>query len=126
MGPVSSTCSGLFSASRWPRARRRSRAISTTPSPSSMRQANEVIAEINASIDKDKAEFEASLKANMESTLSRQEAASKQALKEMEDSAASRIESYINTQAIERGMLELKAMEDSKKDKYMAMAIEEL
>jgi len=89
-------------------------------------QANEVIAEINASIDKDKKEFEASLKANMESTLSRQEAASKQALKEMEDSAASRIESYINTQAIERGMLELKAMEDSKKDKYMAMAIEEL
>merc|ERR1712039_189468 len=89
-------------------------------------QANEVIAEINASIDKDKREFEASLKANMESTLSRQEAASKLALKEMEDSAASRIESYISTQAIERGMKELKAMEDSKKDKYMAMAIEEL
>ncbi|CAK0805637.1 unnamed protein product [Prorocentrum cordatum] len=89
-------------------------------------QANEVIAEINASIDKDKAEFEATLKANMESTLARQEAAAKQAIKDMEDGAASRIESYISTTAIERGMKELKALDASKKDKYMEMAIDEL
>ncbi|CAK0898070.1 unnamed protein product, partial [Prorocentrum cordatum] len=89
-------------------------------------QANEVIAEINASIDKDKAEFEASLKANMENTLARQEAAAKQAIKDMEDGAASRIESYISTTAIERGMKELKALDASKKDKYMDMAIDEL
>ncbi|CAK0883548.1 unnamed protein product [Prorocentrum cordatum] len=92
-------------------------------------QANEVIAEINASIDKDRRR--ARVKAGMESTLARQEAAAEQALQDLEAGAASRVESYIpgegkTTTAIERGMKELKAMEDSKKDKYMAMAIEEL
>merc|ERR1711988_1913147 len=89
-------------------------------------QANEVIAEINASIDKDKAEFEATLKANMQSTLERQEKAAAATIKELEDGAASRVESYITTQAISRGMAELKAVDDGKKEKYMDMAIDEL
>ncbi|CAK0883547.1 unnamed protein product [Prorocentrum cordatum] len=63
-------------------------------------QANEVIAEINASIDKDR----------------------RRAL----DADGVVSSSNVSTTAIERGMKELKAMEDSKKDKYMAMAIEEL
>merc|ERR1712060_605364 len=67
-------------------------------------QANEVIAEINASIDKVKKEFEASLMAQMTSTLERQEAASAAAIKDMEEGASSRVESYISTQAISRGM----------------------
>ncbi|CAK0818198.1 unnamed protein product [Prorocentrum cordatum] len=89
-------------------------------------QAAEVIAEINASIDKDKKDFEASLMANMESTLERQEKAAAQAIKTMEDGAASRVESYIQTTAIARGLKELKAIDDGKKNKYMDMAIDEL
>merc|ERR1712146_789091 len=66
---------------------------------SRLAEANEVIAEINASIDKDKADFEASLKAQMQSTLERQEKAAAATIKEMEDGAAIRVESYISTQA---------------------------
>lgn len=89
-------------------------------------QAGEVIAEINASIDKDKKEFEASLMASMKNTLERQEAAAAASIKEMENGAASRIESYIQTQVISRGLNELRVISDDKKDKYMDMAIEEL
>ncbi|CAK0885932.1 unnamed protein product [Prorocentrum cordatum] len=74
-------------------------------------RATEVIAEINASIDKQKAEFEASLKDGMENAGSLREAVTKQTIEDMKDGAASRIASCISTTAIERGTKELRTVD---------------
>merc|ERR1712187_103522 len=75
-------------------------------------QADEVIAEINASIEKDKAEFEATIKAQTKLTLARQEEASEAALKEMEKSAATRVEAFIQTESVSRGLAELSSLKE--------------
>merc|ERR1711948_171364 len=64
-------------------------------------QADEVIAEINASIEKDQTEFEANIKATTSATLA------KQALKDLEANADSQVETYIQQQAVKRGLAEL-------------------
>merc|ERR1712087_434278 len=89
-------------------------------------QANEVIAEINASIEKDKASFEQSLKEGMERSLAAQQKASEGTLKDMELEAASRVETYIQQEAITRGVAELKQLSGSQKSKFMDIALDSI
>merc|ERR1712174_1466 len=69
-------------------------------------QADQVIAEINGSIEKDQKEFQQTIEASTKSTLEKQAAAAERALKDLEANAEGQIETYIQKEAVERGMRE--------------------
>merc|ERR1712146_396753 len=70
-------------------------------------QADEVIAEINASIEKDQKEFEETINASTTATLASQAEAAERALKDLESNASGQVESYIQSEAVKRGLKEL-------------------
>merc|ERR1712060_472529 len=86
-------------------------------------QAEEVIAEINASIEKDKATFAKTVEYTTQNTLERQAAAAEQTINELQANADNRIEAYIQTEAISRGCQELRNLSKAQKDKFMDAAI---
>merc|ERR1719197_1969494 len=89
-------------------------------------QADEVIAEINASIEKDQREFQTMIEAQTQTTLEKQAAAAEEALKELEANADLKVEAYIQEQAIKRGMKELQELSGDQKAKFMDAAINSL
>merc|ERR1711948_147751 len=86
-------------------------------------QADEVIAEINASIERDQKEFEDTIQAQTSATLAKQAAAAESALKDLEANAGAQVETYIQQQAVQRGMRELASLSDAQKSKFMDAAI---
>merc|ERR1712151_560545 len=82
-------------------------------------QADEVIAEINGSIEKDQKEFQQTIEASTKTTLEKQAAAAERALKDLEANADGQIETYIQKEAVERGMRELSSLSDAQKAKFM-------
>merc|ERR1712039_838995 len=86
-------------------------------------QADQVIAEINASIEKDQKEFEATIQAQTSATLAKQAAAAESALKDLEANADAQVETYIQQQAVKRGLAELASLSDAQKSKFMDAAI---
>merc|ERR1712039_410407 len=89
-------------------------------------QADEVIAEINGSIEKDQKEFEATIKAQTSATLAKQAAAAESALKDLESNADAQVDQYIQEEAVKRGLLELASLSDAQKNKFMDAAIASL
>merc|ERR1719335_1186827 len=90
-------------------------------------QADQVIAEIEGSIEKDKKEFLESITKATDATLARQEEMAAAALKGMGASADIQVESFIKEQAVNRGITELKfGLKDDQKSKYMDKMIEEI
>mmetsp|Transcript_55925 Transcript_55925/g.121023 ORF Transcript_55925/g.121023 Transcript_55925/m.121023 type:complete len:236 (-) Transcript_55925:207-914(-) len=87
-------------------------------------QADQVIAEINASIAKDQKDFEVSLEANAKKTLARQEAVNELLLKELKESSQAKVDSYIESQAVTRGVKELTNMAGPDLTKFLNKAIE--
>jgi len=86
-------------------------------------QADQVIAEINASIETDQKEFEATIQASTSATLANQAAAAEAALKDLSSNADSQVETYIQTEAVRRGLQELKSLSDAQKSKFTDAAI---
>merc|ERR1740121_2664879 len=86
-------------------------------------QAQEVISEIEASIEKDKASFAKAIESTTKNTLERQAQATEQTIKELEASAVNRIEAYIATEAITRGVKQLRNLTKAQKEKFMDAAI---
>merc|ERR1712190_104478 len=86
-------------------------------------QAEQVIAEITASIEKDKADFQKNIEFSTQNTLERQAAAAEQTIKELEANAANRIEAYIQSESISRGVKELRNLDKKQKKKFMEVAI---
>merc|ERR1712137_1019358 len=86
-------------------------------------QADEVIAEINASIEKDQKEFEETIQAQTSATLTKQAAAAESALKQLEANADGQVETYIQREAVRRGLRELVGLSDAQKSKFMDAAI---
>merc|ERR1719401_3406716 len=86
-------------------------------------QADEVIAEINGSIEKDQKELEETIKATTSATLEKQAAAAETALKDLEANADSQVETYIQQQAVLRGLKELSSLSEAQKSKFMDAAI---
>merc|ERR1711920_780652 len=86
-------------------------------------QADEVIAEINGSIEKDQKEFEETIRASTSATLAKQAVAAESALKDLEANADSQVEAYVQQQAVQRGLLELARLSDAQKAKFMDAAI---
>merc|ERR1712232_16293 len=89
-------------------------------------QADEVTAEILASIEKDKADFEKTITEQTKVTLEKQAAVAENTLKEMQVIADSRVETYIKEEAINRGLNELMRLSEEQKSKFMDVAIESL
>merc|ERR1719217_1577072 len=90
-------------------------------------QADQVIAEIEGSIEKDKKEFLESITKATDATLARQEEMAAVALKGMGASADIQVESFIKEQAVNRGIQELKfGLKDDQKSKYMDKMIEDI
>jgi len=89
-------------------------------------QADEVIAEINASISKDQQEFQTMIEAQTAATLEKQASAAKEALKELEANADLKVEAYVQEQAVKRGLEELQQLSSQQKAKFMDAAIESL
>lgn len=86
-------------------------------------QAESVVAEINASVVKDRAEFEASMKTAAKVTLERQAAAAEKILKDIEANAARKLETFIEQQAVTRGLKELAKLNAAQQSKFMETAI---
>merc|ERR1740123_527380 len=89
-------------------------------------QADEVIAEIEASISKDQQEFQTMIDAQTTATLEKQAAASEAALKELEASADLKVDAYIQEQAVKQGLTELQQLSGDQKAKFMDAAINSL
>merc|ERR1712187_1657 len=86
-------------------------------------QAQEVIAEIEASIEKDKASFAKTIEYTTQNTLERQAQAAERTMSELEANAENRIEAYVQAEAITRGCNELRNLTKAQKDKFMDVAI---
>merc|ERR1712151_260924 len=86
-------------------------------------QANEVIAEINGSIEKDQKEFEETIRASTTATLQKQAAAAEAALKGLEANAGAQVETYIQSESVKRGLQELTSLSDAQKAKFTDAAI---
>merc|ERR1712187_676891 len=80
-------------------------------------QADSVIAEINASIEKDQKEFEANIQKQTSKTLSNQAAAAERRLADLESGAESQVESYIQEEAVKRGLRELSSLSMEQRNK---------
>merc|ERR1712107_705316 len=80
-------------------------------------QADEVIAEINASIEKDQKEFEETIRASTSATLAKQAAAAESALRDLEANAGAQVETYIQQESVKRGLSELTSLSDAQKSK---------
>eukprot|EP00929_Paragymnodinium_shiwhaense_P003466 TRINITY_DN1039_c0_g4_i1.p1 TRINITY_DN1039_c0_g4~~TRINITY_DN1039_c0_g4_i1.p1 ORF type:complete len:240 (-),score=95.99 TRINITY_DN1039_c0_g4_i1:120-839(-) len=89
-------------------------------------QAQAVISEIEASIDKDKADFKKSVEEQTSTQLARQAAATESLLKGMQDAAADKVEAYIERNAVERGVKDLMEMKAGEQAKFMDRAIASL
>merc|ERR1712176_894795 len=89
-------------------------------------QADQVVAEIMTSIEKDKKDFETTITAQTQLTLDRQAAAAEKTLKELQVIADSRVETYIKEESITRGLAELQDLSDQQKAKFMDVAIQSL
>merc|ERR1719386_458826 len=86
-------------------------------------QADEVIAEINASVKKDQQEFEATIKAQSKAKMERASVAGDSLLKTLESQAGERVQTFINEESVKRGLDELKNLSDAQKSKFMDAAI---
>merc|ERR1719223_1787664 len=89
-------------------------------------QADEVIAEIEASISKDQQEFQTMIEAQTKATMEKQAAAAGEALKELQANADLKVEAYIQEQAVKRGLAELQELSGDQKAKFMDAAIKSL
>jgi len=90
------------------------------------RQANEVIAEIDASIEKDKKDFEATIRASTDATLKKQAVAAENMLAELQSGAENKVEAFIQDEAVSRGLKELSNLSAQQKAKFMDAAIASL
>merc|ERR1719350_1102081 len=89
-------------------------------------QADEVIAEIEASISKDQQEFQTMIEAQTKATLEKQASAAEAALKELQANADLKVNAYIQEQAVKRGLTELQQLSGDQKAKFMDAAINSL
>merc|ERR1711879_622512 len=89
-------------------------------------QADEVVAEINASIEKDQQEFQTMIDAQTKVTLEKQAAAAEAALKELQANADLKVNAYIQEQAVKRVLKELQELSGDQKAKFMDAAINSL
>jgi len=87
-------------------------------------QAAEVVAEIEASIEKDKKEFLATITASTEATIKEQDKASEAAIAKMGDGADKKLENYINQEATMRGAREVKLAAAEKKAAFLQKGID--
>jgi len=85
----------------------------------SQAQANEVVAEIQASIEKDQKEFEANIRSTTNAVLEKQALVAESVLKDLETSASGNVETYINSEAIKRGHKELCSPSKDFQQKYL-------
>mmetsp|Transcript_76063 Transcript_76063/g.246913 ORF Transcript_76063/g.246913 Transcript_76063/m.246913 type:complete len:230 (-) Transcript_76063:257-946(-) len=80
-------------------------------------QADQVVKEINDSIEKDQVDLKATMEANTKAMIARQAEVAEASLKGMEDGAEEQLEAFIQEQAVARGVAELTMMtQDTQKD----------
>jgi len=89
-------------------------------------QADQVVAEINASVSKDKAEFESQMRANAEAAQKRADEASQVLLKDLEQNAELKVQTFIETEAVQRGLKEMSVLNKAQQEKFMEAAIASL
>jgi len=89
-------------------------------------QADQVVAEINGSIDGDKKEFAASIESQTKATLEKQAAVAEKTLKELQSTADQKVESFIQEEAVTRGLKSLMTLSEEQKGKFMDAAIASL
>mmetsp|Transcript_31352 Transcript_31352/g.38518 ORF Transcript_31352/g.38518 Transcript_31352/m.38518 type:complete len:260 (+) Transcript_31352:1-780(+) len=89
-------------------------------------QADQVVKEINDSIAKDIAEFQATLKDQAKKTMEMQDKAQQKSLADLEARTQENLDSFINAQAVERGLKDLQGLTVAQKKKFMDAAIDSL
>jgi len=86
-------------------------------------QADQVIAEINASISKDQQEFEATIRRQTDATLAKQAESAEKTLRDLEANAGNSIDDYVTEKAVLLGIDDLRQLDDAKKSKFMDACI---
>lgn len=89
-------------------------------------QADQVVKEINDSIAKDIAEFQSNLKAQAKVKMEMQDKAQEKSLSDLQARTQQNLEAFIDGQAVNRGLKELKSLTMAQKKKFMDAAIESL
>jgi len=89
-------------------------------------QAAEVVAEIEASIEKDKKEFLDSITDSTDKTLKMQDESADAALKKMGSSTDDLVEAYIQSEAVKKGSQDIMMMDAGKKSKFLDNVIASL
>ncbi|CAK9048036.1 unnamed protein product [Durusdinium trenchii] len=89
-------------------------------------QADQVVKEINGSISKDIAEFQKNLRDQASKTAAGKDKAQEKTLADMKARVAANLETYIETQAVTRGLVDLKKLTTAQKTKFMDTAIASL
>jgi len=89
-------------------------------------QAAEVVAEIEASIEKDKKEFLDSITDSTDKTLKMQDESADAALRKMGSSTDDLVEAYIQSEAVKKGSNDIMMMDAAKKSKFLDNIIAEL
>lgn len=89
-------------------------------------QADQVVKEINDSIAKDIAEFQANLKDQAQRKMEAQDKAQAKSLKDLEARTQESLNQFIDSQAVERGLKEIKSLTAAQKSKFMDAAIASL
>mmetsp|Transcript_134722 Transcript_134722/g.190489 ORF Transcript_134722/g.190489 Transcript_134722/m.190489 type:complete len:230 (-) Transcript_134722:91-780(-) len=89
-------------------------------------QADQVVKEINDSITKDIAEFKAKLKEQAKTKQEMQDKSMKQSLEALEARTADNLNAFIDSQAVKRGLKDLKSLTAAQKKKFMDAAINSL
>mmetsp|Transcript_144041 Transcript_144041/g.203808 ORF Transcript_144041/g.203808 Transcript_144041/m.203808 type:complete len:222 (+) Transcript_144041:39-704(+) len=89
-------------------------------------QADQVVKEINDSIKKDISEFQAKLKEQAKQKMEAQDKSQEKSLKDLESRTEANLESFIDAQAVQRGLKEIKSLTSTQKSKFMDAAIASL
>jgi len=89
-------------------------------------QADEVIAEIMSSIDKDKADFKKTIEAQTKASLAKQADLADKTIEDLKKGADKKVDSYIQSEAVARGLKELMSISEDQKSKFMESAIASL
>jgi len=89
-------------------------------------QADEVIAEIEGSISKDQAEYKTMVEESVAKKIAMSAGSSTALVNQLEQAAEAKLENYVTTEAVTRGLKEIKQLNDSQKASFMDKAIASL
>merc|ERR1712086_525661 len=89
-------------------------------------QADEVIAEIEGSISKDQAQYKTMVEESVAKKIAMQAGSATALTNQLEQAAIAKLENYVTSESVQRGLKEMKILNQKQKDSFMDKAIASL